>query len=307
MIEVVSLNISEKKGTVKNPVDKIILDKNGVVGDAHAGQWNRQVSLLSQESIKKFEKQINRKIGFGEFAENITTQGINLFETLPLDRLVIGECEIEVTQIGKKCHGTSCQIFKTTGDCIMPKEGVFARVVKGGEIIKGVALQYIPRIFKVLVVTLSDRASKGEYKDISGPILMDEIGKFMQGNNRNHKSDYIVISDDQEKLIDVLYDYAKYDIIFTTGSTGLGPRDIAPDAILPFIDKEIPGIMDMIRMKYGMEKPKALISRSIAGVKDRTLIYALPGHPKAIKEYTAEIFKTLQHSLYMLHGLDIHK
>lgn len=129
---VVSVNISEKKGTIKKPCPSIILNMQGVEGDAHAGAWHRQVSLLAQESILRFEEKLGRIIENGEFAENLTTKGIQL-ETLPLGtRLGIGESILEVTQIGKKCHGTGCEIFTQVGDCVMPKEGIFCKVIQGG-------------------------------------------------------------------------------------------------------------------------------------------------------------------------------
>jgi molybdenum cofactor synthesis domain-containing protein len=97
------------------------------------------------------------------------------------------------------------------------------------------------------------------------------------------------------------------DILFTTGGTGIGPRDITPEVVRPMLDKEIPGIMEMIRVKYGMMMPNALLSRSFAGTLSNGLIYALPGNPKAVSEYMTEILPTLEHSLMMLHGIDKHK
>jgi len=126
-ITVVSVNISEKKGTIKIPVPEIVLNKLGVANDAHAGDWHRQVSLLADESVQRFTHAAGRKINYGEFAENITTKGLELVNTHPLDRLTIGDVELEITQIGKECHGTSCAIFKEVGNCVMPKEGIFAR------------------------------------------------------------------------------------------------------------------------------------------------------------------------------------
>ena len=131
--EVISVNISEKAGVVKKPVPAIQLKvDHGVVGDAHAKNWHRQVSLLATEDIdimrKKFET-----LKPGDFAENITTKGIELF-TLPIGtKLFIGDAELEVTQIGKECH-KGCAILKKIGDCIMPRRGIFTKVIKGGEI-----------------------------------------------------------------------------------------------------------------------------------------------------------------------------
>jgi MOSC domain-containing protein YiiM len=142
-IEVVSVNISEKKGTIKTPRPSIDLNEKGVTHDAHAGDWHRQVSLLAEESIRSFEPKLGRPIEFGEFAENITTRGIVLYKTLPGDRFIIGNTELEVTQIGKKCHGDNCQIFQAVGKCVMPKEGIFCKVIKGGSIKPGDSIQYI--------------------------------------------------------------------------------------------------------------------------------------------------------------------
>ena len=97
-----------------------------------------------------------------------------------------------------------------------------------------------------------------------------------------------------------------FDVVITTGGTGIGPRDITIETVRPLLDKEIPGIMEMIRIKYGQEKPNALLSRGIAGVMGQTLVYTLPGSVKAVDEYMTEILKTLQHLIYMLHGVDVH-
>ncbi len=142
MIEVISVNISEKKGTIKKPRKQIVLNEQGIENDAHAGDWHRQISLLGDESIKKFEPKIGRKLEYGEFAENITTKGIVLYKTKPGDKFIIGETHLEVTQIGKKCHGDSCEIFQAVGSCVMPKEGIFCKVIKGGTIKPGDKIEY---------------------------------------------------------------------------------------------------------------------------------------------------------------------
>jgi MOSC domain-containing protein YiiM len=128
----VSINLSPSKGTKKSPVDRAALKpSHGIVGDAHAGDWHRQVSLLAEEDIALVR---GRVIGYGEFAENLTTRGIDL-DALPVGtRLSIGAAMLEITQIGKECHGGDCAIRRELGDCIMPRRGVFARVLVGGEI-----------------------------------------------------------------------------------------------------------------------------------------------------------------------------
>jgi molybdopterin adenylyltransferase len=307
-IRVTSVNISKQKGTIKEPVDSIELDDKGVKLDAHAGYWNRQVSLLGEESIEKFAKQANRTFKPGEFAENITTRGIILYETKPLDRFIIGETELEVTQIGKKCHGDGCAIYREVGKCVMPKEGIFCRTIKPGIIKPGNEILYQPKKIRVYILTLSDRASIGLYEDRSGPETAKLIREYLNSIGYQYDIHHEIIPDDagilRSKLMQASEEY--YDLLFTTGGTGIGPRDITPDVTKKLLDKEIPGLMEQIRLKYGQEKPNALLSRSVAGVMGKTLIFNMPGSVKAVHEYTSEIFKTLRHSLFMLHGLDLH-
>ncbi len=130
---VVSINISGSKGEPKRPVRRAVLrEGHGIEGDAHAGDWHRQVSLLAEEDIERMKEKLP-SLGPGDFAENVTTRGIDL-ASLPVGtRLSIGVAELEVTQIGKACH-KGCAILEETGECVMPKRGIFARVLKGGEI-----------------------------------------------------------------------------------------------------------------------------------------------------------------------------
>jgi molybdopterin adenylyltransferase len=303
-----SVNISEKKGTIKKPVPQIELTNTGVKNDAHSGTWHRQISLLGTESIEKFSKDAGRKVNYGEFAENITTSGAELYKFHPLDRLICGEIELEVTQIGKECHGTSCAIFKEVGNCVMPKEGIFCRVIRGGILKSGMELIYKPKIFNIHIITLSDRASQGEYEDRSGPRITELLHEFFTLHSSLFTLHSSLLADDPQKLKELLLQTRddKTDLIFTTGGTGIGPRDFTPDVVKPLLDKEIPGIMDMIRIKYGAEKPNALLSRSIAGVMDQSLIFTLPGSVKAVNEYVPEILKSMMHMVYMLHGIDRH-
>jgi molybdopterin adenylyltransferase len=307
-IKILSVNLSEKKGTVKKPVETITILTTGIEGDAHAGDWHRQISLLGAESIEKMQSSANRKFQYGDFAENITVKGFPLSDMRPLDKLVSGDVVLEVTQIGKKCHGEKCAIYKETGDCVMPKEGIFSRVLQGGKLKAGDHFIYHPRIIRVKVITLSDRASKGEYEDQSGPLLEKLTNDNFINEGRQVSVETVILPDDADKLERQIRKYVqeKTDIIFTTGGTGLGPRDITPDVIRPLLSKEIPGIMEMIRVKYGTQFPNALVSRSIAGLIGETLIYALPGSPKAAREYAEEIFKTIEHSLRMIHRIDSH-
>ncbi len=307
-IKVVSVNISEKKGTVKHAVKCIELDGQGVQGDAHAGPWNRMLSLLGVESVRRFEQQAGRKIQYGEFAENITTEGMELFHAHPLDRITLGEVELEVTQIGKKCHGDQCAIYREVGNCVMPKEGIFCRVLRGGKLQSGDAGFYSPKVYHCYVLTLSDRASRGEYEDLSGPRLEQRLRDYFTESGLDVNVSREVIPDDAETLRQRLLSNASgADFIFTTGGTGIGDRDITPDVVRPMLTKEIPGIMEMIRVKYGQEKPNALLSRGVAGLMSNSFVFTLPGSVKAVNEYMDEILKSLMHLVYMKHGLDMHK
>ena len=136
MAEVIAVCISEKKGTVKHPVPHIdVRVHHGIVGDAHAGDWHRQISLLADESVDTM-RALGLTLSPGAFAENILTWGIEL-KTLPIGtRLRVGDALLEVTQIGKECHN-DCEIKKTTGKCVMPTEGIFAVVLEEGRIQSG--------------------------------------------------------------------------------------------------------------------------------------------------------------------------
>ncbi len=142
-MKIVSIAVSRKKGTRKVPVEEAKLLKNhGLIGDAHAGVWHRQVSFLASESIEKARKN-GLNVTFGDFAENIATLGIDWIN-LPIgSRVKLGNSvEVEISQIGKECH-KKCAIFYQAGDCIMPREGVFARVITGGTICCGDGIELL--------------------------------------------------------------------------------------------------------------------------------------------------------------------
>lgn len=135
--KIVSINISDKKGIRKKPIDNAtIITDFGIENDAHASnQWHRQISLLAVESIKKVQD-LGLNVKPGDFAENITTEGLDLLSIPVGTRMKIGNVHVEVSQIGKECH-TRCSIYYQAGKCIMPSEGIFAKVIKGGEIKTG--------------------------------------------------------------------------------------------------------------------------------------------------------------------------
>ena len=166
----------------------------------------------------------------------------------------------------------------------------------------------LPEKLEILVITLSDRAYKGEYEDLSGPRIREILTGYFTSVKGEFNINLILIPDDAEILRELLKSAGStYNIVITTGGTGIGPRDITVDVVKPLLTKEIPGIMEFIRVKYGTEKPNALLSRGVAGLIGNTLIYTLPGSVRAVNEYMEEILKTLSHTIYMQYGIDAHE
>ncbi len=301
--KIVSVNLADKRGR-KYPADKIIFTNDGVAGDVHAGTV-RPVSLLGLGHVDHFRNLTgSREFEYGEFAENISVEGMDEIDPKIFDRFVSGDVELEVTAAGKPFHDK----FREPGNYVMPRVGIFSRVVKTGTLEAGDELTYLPKVYKINIITLSDRAFKGIYEDRSGPHIIEMVKTYFEKKGERFEIEHTIIPDDPDSLF-VLLEKAKedkVDVVFTTGGTGIDPRDFTPEVVNSVLDKEIPGIMEMIRMKYGIEKPNAYLSRGVAGVGDQTLIYALPGSVKAVNEYMTEILKTLMHLFYMLHGVDVH-
>ncbi len=165
----------------------------------------------------------------------------------------------------------------------------------------------LPEKYEVLIITLSDRASRGEYEDQSGPELQKRLSDFFNTNSREFNIERILIPDDPLALGRLLEEAKdKFNFIFTTGGTGIGPRDITVDTVKKYLEKEIPGIMEFIRVRYGATHPAALLSRGVAGIAGKSLVYTLPGSVRAVNEYLDEIFRTLEHTVLMQYGIDKH-
>ena len=303
--KVIAVCTSEKKGTRKNCVSSVkLLPNHGIEGDAHAGNWHRQVSLLSLEKIEEFRK-TGADVSYGAFGENIVTEGFDL-RALPVGtRLRIGGALLEMTQIGKECH-SHCAIYRQTGDCIMPREGVFAVVLEGGEIRAGDDILLIEadpaRPFTAAWITLSDKGAAGEREDRSGPLIgrmLTEAGySVLEG---------LLLPDGTEELkreLIRLSDQRQVNVIFTTGGTGFSPRDLTPEATMAVCDRMAPGIAEAVRA-YSMTKtPTAMLSRAAAGIRKETLIINLPGSPKAVSECLEFLLPPLEHGLKILLGRD---
>lgn len=165
----------------------------------------------------------------------------------------------------------------------------------------------LPEKLEILIITLSDRAFRGEYKDLSGPKISQMVQEYFEPLRFPIKISEVIIPDESKELTEILkVSGPNFNIIFTTGGTGIGPRDITVETVKPLLSKEIPGVMEYIRVKYGTEKPSALLSRGVAGLIGSSLIYTLPGSVRAVTEYMTEILKTLEHTIYMQYGIDSH-
>ena len=303
MGKVLGICVSEKRGTQKKEVNEAVLKENwGIEGDAHAGDWHRQVSLLSFEKIEAFRER-GADVDFGAFGENLIVEGYDL-RGLPVGtRFRIGEAVLELTQIGKECH-SHCEIYKKMGDCIMPREGVFTEVVKGGRIRKGDAVEMEApspdRPYTAAVITLSDKGVKGEREDKSGPKIC-ELAEAAGYQIR----ETLLLADGIEPLKSQLIrlaDQRQMDVIFTTGGTGFSERDLTPEATIQACDRMANGIADAIR-NYSMTiTPRAMFSRAVSGIRGKTLIINLPGSPKAVAEALEFLLPQLDHGLDILRG-----
>ncbi len=297
MAEIIAVSTSPKKGQRKTNVGESKLIKNsGLEHDAHAGFAHRQVSLLAEESIEKMIAQ-GLDVGPGDFAENLTTRGIEL-ATLPIGtRLKAGnDAVLRITQIGKECH-TRCAIYYQAGDCVMPKEGIFAEVLAEGTVKTGDQIRILPA-YRFGVITASDKGSKGEREDTSGPTLTEALLPF------GDVLETIIVPDEREALAKAMRDMVSkgVDAIYTTGGTGLSPRDVTPEATLDVVDRLVPGIPEAIRRESSKVTAKAMLTRGLAGIAGKTLIINLPGSPKAVSECMAVISPVLEHALETVTG-----
>lgn len=300
---VTAICISKQRGTPKQPVFSAqFVPDYGIQGDVHAGNWHRQVSLLQQEKIDAFRER-GVAVAAGAFGENLAVTGID-FRALPVGtQLQCGEVLLEITQIGKECH-THCAIYQRVGDCIMPREGVFARVLRGGTIHVGDDMQCIARTqpfaFQAAVITLSDAGAAGTRKDKSGPMIAQRL----------RESGYTVIEqlllpDGRERLeheLIRLCDQRQPDLILTTGGTGFSQRDVTPEATLAVADRQVPGIAEAMRAASMQITKRAMLSRAVSVIRGRTLIINLPGSPKACMETMDVFMDTIPHGLGLLRG-----
>jgi len=295
--------ISEKRGTKKREIEEANFIENwGIEEDAHAGNWHRQVSLLSFDKIEAFREK-GANVSLGDFGENLIVEGFD-FRSLPVGtRLHCGEVVLEMTQIGKECH-SHCQIYKTMGDCIMPREGVFAKVLYGGKMkVEDEMTMELPSVdakLTVAVITLSDKGFKGEREDESGPAIVTIL------KEAGYEIVETVILPDEQKEIERnlirLADQRQVNLILTTGGTGFSIRDCTPEATMAVATRNAPGIAEAIRYGSMNITKRAMLGRGASVIRNETIIVNLPGSKKAVIESLGFIIDELEHGIRILKG-----
>lgn len=301
MGKVIAVCTSESKGLQKSDVKSAHFTTEwGIDGDAHAGKWHRQISLLSADKIAAFNEKGANVIP-GAFGENLVVEGFD-FRSLPVGTLLrCGDVLLEMTQIGKQCH-SHCEIYKKMGDCIMPREGVFARVIEPGTITVGDEMVIEKREgrfpWQTAIITLSDKGSAGQRKDESGPAIAKRLA-----DSGYDVVEELLIPDDERVLKQELMrlcDQRQLDLILTTGGTGCSPRDTTPEATLAVADKNVPGIAEAMRAASLKITPHAMISRAASVIRGKTLIINLPGSPRACMENMDVFMDTIPHAMGLL-------
>lgn len=301
MGKIIAVCTSERKGIQKHDVHTAHFSVDwGIDGDAHAGKWHRQVSLLSADKIEAFNQR-GANVVPGAFGENLVVDGFD-FRALPVGTLLrCGDVLLEMTQIGKECH-SHCEIYKKMGECIMPREGVFARVITPGTISVGDEMSIEKREghfpWQAAVITLSDKGAAGERKDESGPAVAKRLREAGYA-----VVEELLIPDDAAALkleLARLCDQRRLDLILTTGGTGCSTRDTTPEATLAVADRNVPGIAEAMRAASMKITPHAMISRAVSVIRGKTLIINLPGSPKACMENMDVFMDTIPHAMGLL-------
>ena len=273
--------ISEVRGVQKHAIPEADLTPEwGIVGDAHGGNWHRQVSLLGLEKIEAFRAK-GADVAYGAFGENLVVDGFD-FRTLPVGTLLaVGDVLLQMTQIGKECHN-HCAIYKAVGD----------------------EMKLIPRAeplpWQAAVITLSDKGARGEREDKSGPAIVQRLEA-----EGYEVVEQILLADDAAALkttLTRLADQRQLDLILTTGGTGFGPRDVTPEATMAVATRLAPGIAEAIRAASLAITPRAMLSRAVSVIRGKTLIVNLPGSPKAVCESMDVFLPQMPHALGLLRG-----
>ena len=298
---------SERKGEKKKPVAQAQLRAgHGIEGDAHAGSWHRQLSLLGLADIDGLRRKLPGIVD-GDFGENLVIDGLDL-DALGLgSRLRLGaQVEIVLSQRGKVCH-TRCAIYHQTGDCIMPRAGLFAQVLRGGTLRPGDGVEVLAAVprpqLQIAVITVSDSCAAGTAEDTAGPAVAARLQQALGG--RLYGSE--IVADDRERIAERLRHYCEVggvDLVVAVGGTGFAPRDVTPEAVRDVAERLTPGLDEAMRAASARITPQAMLSRAASGIRGQTLILSTPGSRKAALENIEALLPALPHGLAKLRGDD---
>jgi molybdopterin adenylyltransferase len=306
MGRIVAICRSDKRGTKKQAVPGVVLVENfGIEGDAHAGTGHRQISLLAVSAIDRMRTQGLSEVHPGDFGENLLIADLDLANFGLGSRLRVGkDAEIGITQRGKICH-RRCVIFNQTGDCIMPREGIFARVLRSGKVSVQDTIEVIeavsPETVQAVVLTISDKGSRGYRLDTAGPA----VAQLLRQELTAHIYACEILPDDRNRIADRLRHYAdghSIDLVVTVGGTGFAPRDVTPEAVRDVAERLTPGLDEAMRAASLRITPHAILSRAVSGIRGQTLFLSLPGSERAAVENLQAIFSALPHGLQKLRG-----
>lgn len=306
MGKIEAICISSRKGEKKKPVQSVLfVAGHGIEGDAHAGPWHRQVSILSLDDVEDMKRKGLPDLKPGDFAENVVVSGVDLVNLGLGSRLRLGkDAVISITQLGKTCH-SRCAIYEQAGDCIMPRLGIFGRVLQGGEVVPGNELEVLEMvsrdIFQAVVLTISDRCSCGEALDTAGPAIGDLLRQKLKANIYRTE----IIPDEKDNIAERLKHYCdghSIDLVVTVGGTGFSPRDVTPEAIAAVAHRQVPGLGEAMRAASMLKTPRAMLSRSLCAIRNSTLIISLPGSLRSATENMDVILPVLDHGLAKLRG-----
>ena len=294
--------ISAKKGIAKHDVPSArITVEHGMEGDAHAGGWHRQVSLLTHVDIEAMRAK-GLVLEPGAFGENLVIDGLLTDDLGVGSRLRIGPVLLELTQIGKVCH-TRCAIYYSTGDCIMPRTGLFARVLEGGELVPGASVEIVHRVarsvIQAAIITISE---DGTALDTAVPAISVLLRDKLQARIAWTQA----VPDKVELISQALVDLCdrRVDLVITIGGTGICARDVALESTRNVINRELAGLTKSMRVDSAEEAPNAWLSRAIAGARRETLIVNLSGSLNSALEELDAILPVLPHAVQMLRGED---
>lgn len=305
---VIAVCVAPCKGERKRAVERArLVEDHGLDGDAHAGPWHRQVSLLALSDIDDMRDR-GLELEPGDFGENLVVDGCGLERLGIGSRVAIADAELEITQIGKACH-SRCAIYHQTGDCIMPRAGVFARVVRGGEVEPGAPMRVLQAVHRAViqaaVVTVSDSAAAGIARDTSGPA----VAELLETGLGSRVASTAIVPDEQDQIAARLVDLSDrgLDIVVTTGGTGCAARDRTPEATLSVIHRDVPGLAEAMRAASAETTPNAWLQRGVCGIRGTTLIVNLPGSRRAATENLEVILPVLEHAVELLRGQTRHR